>query len=449
MRQIILLLLFISCFSLTGCKQPMIAPIIFSDPNIEPFDRPSSLDAPNRFRIFYATDRQAKISKQGITSYTHKRSDLLTVGYTDLRFGPDGAWPRMLAGVRNLPGGELYLPRFFDAHPYGPMQIQMLDDHRPDVWFRQDTPAADKLIDELNEQLDHSKDREITLYFHGFNNSFEEAAMVTAEYDLYTGGLGPFILYSWPSYDSLWEYSHDRDSVRYTSSNARRLVELLSRRIRETDDAKRLRASKINLIAHSTGAEIVGSVLRELGLMTPRMDPNERLKHWNIGTVLLISPDISTDVARERLLKEDVWGMFEQMVVYSSKGDRALWWASAFLYQVARIGSIEEDQFSKADRKWLSRADNITVVDIDDQPYSGFIRHTHHRNSGAVASDIILSLRSSLKPEQRGLVRDEGRVLWHFAKDYHTRVTDAAKKVYSGDGSVADLGNTDNEVNAP
>jgi len=395
---------------------------MFEAGTIDPFaDVPQSQQS-NKLTLFYASDRVFNADKPPAKSYSRYRSDRLDLGQMTMTFGPDGAWPQIAAASRDLPEGKSYSPTFTRIERLGQLA-------QPD--YSPDHPPAEKLpsdgfINELETALGQSSGKTITLYFHGFKSNFAEAAYTAAEYDLYSGGLGPFILYSWPSYNSLFEYSHDRDSTRYTETHARRLIELLAGEI----NAGRLSARRINIIAHSSGAEIVGSVLRELSLLSRDLSPEQRKDKWHIGCVLMVAPDISTDVARERMLKEDIQGIFRQIVVYSSYHDNALGWASTVLYRTPRIGSIHDEQFSDADKRWLKQAPNIELIDIDSRPYAGIVKHTHHRFSPAVVSDILLCLRSDLPPEERGLVRSDGQILWRFADDYPHRVTQAAQKVY-------------------
>ena len=428
------LLFILILLPITGCKKPMVLPAIFEAGEVNPFDETRSGAHPNQFDIFYVTDRQYERGNEGKIRYTKGRADTLSIGRARLQFGGDNDWPHIVAEVRDQPGGKRYVPDLIAMSRIGSLDQQTRKGGRPGPWLDPESQAATEFIKDLNTSLTQSSGKAVTLYIHGFNTGFKQAARVTAEYDLYTGGLGPFILYSWPSYNDLFEYSYDRDSVRYTSSNARRLIAFLADRI----NAGKLDAKQINLIAHSTGAEVVGSVLRELALLSYQLTPQERAKRWRIGSVLLIAPDISTDVARERLLKEDVAGTFRQLAVYGSGRDKALRWASRVLYGTSRIGSINEADLSDSDRHRLAQAPQIALVDVDSAGTNGFINHAHHRFSPAVASDIILSLRTHLGPAERGLTREQGHAFWTFPKDYKQRATDAAIKAYAQDEKPID-----------
>lgn len=414
---------------LPACRRPMVVPTIFEDAAVDALaDEPAREANPMR-SLFYVTDRVGD-EADGDIRYTRQRNGAMEAGRINIQFGDDLTWQMVQDAVNGKDGDRLPRPtmtgieRFgmlssAGMHPHVPIHQQTAEDAKP-------SPAATVLIEQLNEAIKQSTGKAITIYIHGFNNSFKQAALTAAEYELLTGGLGPFILYSWPSYESLWEYSHDRDSVRFTSGHARQLLEFFAQEMA----AGRLEAEQIHFIAHSSGAEIIGSVLRELSLLSRELSPQQKQRQWRIGQVLLVSPDVSADVARERVLKEDLRGVFRQMVVYSSSKDRALRWASHILYRTPRIGSITEEDLTEEDRHWLKMTDRVAIVDVDSRSYGGIVHHSHQRFSPEVASDMILSLRTPLKPNERGLIRGDDQVLWRFPDHYDTLATEAAKAAY-------------------
>ena len=426
MYRLLLLLL----LTLPACQRPpMVLPTMFAAGRVDPLADVPEAERTQTLTFFYATDRRYDEDTTDWRQFGRHRSGDINVGQVTVRLAPKGDWSAISTAARGGEGAKRYSPRMTVLNRMGRLDmpgglpVSSADvDHEGD----QNNTVTSRFIKSLDAALDRSPGKAITIFIHGFKTDFKDAALSASEYDLYTGGLGPFILYSWPSYDSLWEYSHDRDSARFTTGHARQFVALLADEIR----ANRLSAEKINFVAHSSGAEVVGSVLRELALMFDELSPEERRDRWRIGSVLLIAPDISTDVARERVLKEDLRGMYDEIVVYSSRRDRALEWASRMLYRTPRIGSIRETDLTEDDRYWLGQAGNVALIDIDSQPNEDFVHHSHHRFSAAVASDIILCLRSDLTPEGRGLERDEGKLIWRFADDYTDRVTEAAVRVY-------------------
>lgn len=427
MRRLTLTLMLL--VALAGCQRPpMTVPGVFGSGELDPLADLPDAQRTNAVTLYFATDRVYDNAQDDWRTYTRRRGSGMDLGTIRVAFGPDDAWPSIVAATRGQRDGKQHRPRIEAIDRLGRLaRTTIAQPNATPAPANEPLPASpDAFIAQLNASLKQSPGKAINVYIHGFKVNFAQGALTTAEYDLYTGGLGPFILYSWPSYDSLFEYSHDRDSVRYTTAHARQFFEFLADQI----DAGKLDAQRINVIAHSTGAEVIGSVLRELALMSRDLSPDERKNKWRIGSVLLIAPDISVDVARERVLKEDLRGMYDQIVVYSSLHDRALEWAARMLYRTPRLGSVREQDFTEQDRYWLAQATGVALIDSDSAPYHGFVNHSHHRFSPAVSSDVILCLRSSLTPAQRGLVREPGKVLWRFAEDYSRRATEAAKRVY-------------------
>ena len=404
----------------------MVLPTMFEAGHVQPLSDTPKAWRTNDQRLFFVTDRQFDPDQGDFGRFTRDRSASMQLGHLQIDLGPKDAWQHLDAATRANPDGKRPRPTLTSIERHGNMRWDPAG-RAGGQPIASNTSAPERLfVDHLEKALQASHGQAITIYIHGFKNSFEKVALTVAELQLYSGGLGPFILYSWPSYNDLFEYSHDRDSVRYTTAHARRFVEFLANEIK----AGNLSAKKINLVAHSSGAEVVGSVLRELGLMSYDMTPEQRRERWKIGNVLLVAPDISTDVARERILKEDLRGMCDKIVVYSSQKDSALRWASRFLYRAPRIGSISETELTDADRYWLSKTQNVTLINVDTQPNGDPVSHSHHRYSSATLSDLLLSLRTDLPPDQRGLTRNEGAIIWNFSDDYKQRVTEAAKKTY-------------------
>lgn len=428
-----LLITLLAMNTLAGCRQAMVVPTMFASGQVNAVaDEPTDKAGTQR-SIFYVTDRLcARDNGDGNVRYGRGRNDSLEAGRVNILFGnKDTHWQTLSDSIHGGAGKTLLKPTISGIDRFGTLIAPRL---HPLIPYRrltreQSTPneAATKFITELNDAVNRSKGKSITIYIHGFNQSFKTAALTTAEYELITGGLGPFVLYSWPSYDSLWEYSHDRDSVRFTAGHARRLIEFFADEIA----AGRLQAKHIHFIAHSSGAQVIGTVLRELNLLSREMAPIKQAKTWRIDRVIMVSPDVSVDVARERLLKEDMQGTYRRIVVYTSPQDRALQWASRILYRTVRLGATSESDLDVADRHWLSVSKRVQIINADSAPYGGFVNHSHHRFSPDVASDIVLSLRTRLTPEERGLVRDTGDLIWRFPNDYKQRVTEAAAKAYA------------------
>jgi esterase/lipase superfamily enzyme len=96
----------------------------------------------------------------------------------------------------------------------------------------------------LNEALERTSKKEVFVFIHGFNNSFNVAAANAARLSFYTGC--PVILYSWPSAGKLYRYSVDECNNEWSQEHFNQLLEhLLS--------LKRSQGLQCNMVAHSMG----------------------------------------------------------------------------------------------------------------------------------------------------------------------------------------------------
>jgi esterase/lipase superfamily enzyme len=114
----------------------------------------------------------------------------------------------------------------------------------------------------VTEDYEHSKQKHVTLFVHGYNNNFQDSARRYASicenlYDT-TDSLGTCILFAWPSNGSTLAYMPDRADARDTASQFAEVLNLLYDWLLEkqneafADPSKACRA-KTSIIAHSMG----------------------------------------------------------------------------------------------------------------------------------------------------------------------------------------------------
>ncbi len=153
------------------------------------------------------------------------------------------------------------------------------------------------------------------VFIHGFNTTFEEAALRTAQigYDLEFPGAP--ILYSWPSQGSSTAYTVDENNVSWSEAN---LIEFLE------DIRERSGADDITLIAHSMGGRLLGNALKTLS-RDPSMagDPP-------FNEIILSAPDIDADVFKTQIMPA-MLELSRGRTLYASSEDWALALARRFL----------------------------------------------------------------------------------------------------------------------
>ena len=74
--------------------------------------------------------------------------------------------------------------------------------------------------------------------------------------------------------------------------------------------------------------------------------------------------------------------------------------------------------------------DNVSIVDVSlGQQTRGFdiTGHQYWHRHPWMSSDIILAMRTNLRPARRGLQTTETASLWYLSTDYPQRVQNAAR----------------------
>src|SRR5690606_3566442 len=123
--------------------------------------------------------------------------------------------------------------------------------------------------------------RDVLIYVHGFNQSFEQATLDAARLADGVKFRGETIVFTWPSRSALLDYIHDRDSAMWSRDALESmLVELIGHPA----------VNNIHLVAHSMGTMLSVEALRQIHA---RMGETAALK---IGAIVLAAPDIDIDV---------------------------------------------------------------------------------------------------------------------------------------------------------
>ena len=100
------------------------------------------------------------------------------------------------------------------------------------------------------QQLAQSRQKDIFVFIHGYNTTFEGNTTVAAELRHYLGADSVFISYAWPSRGKLLAYGKDKASARDSTRSFRLFLQFLA----DNTDAR-----KVHLIGHSAGAPSVSS----------------------------------------------------------------------------------------------------------------------------------------------------------------------------------------------
>jgi len=190
--------------------------------------------------------------------------------------------------------------------------------------------------------------RDVLVYVHGFNETFDSATTSYAKLVSGIGFTGAPVLFTWPSRASLLDYGTDRESAMWSRDA---LEDML------TSLAADPRVGRIHILAHSMGGLVTLEALRSIA------DRSGGLLAGRFGAIVLANPDVDIDLFKRQTKR--LAPLVPKMTVIVSGKDRALEISSKLAGGVPRVGA--------ADRAALDQT-GVKVVDATDFG-SGFFNH--------------------------------------------------------------------------
>ncbi|MCM2561987.1 alpha/beta fold hydrolase [Lutimaribacter sp. EGI FJ00015] len=205
-------------------------------------------------------------------------------------------------------------PGFNNPNPLREFTIAARNDARTEAVF------IDRIQDELRKRPPN--EREITLFVHGYNNSFLEGAYRMAQlyHDLDLPGVP--VHYSWPSAANPLGYTYDRDSVLFSRDGLEDVLRQLHR----------AGSRRIILVGHSLGTMLVMETLRQIEISDPGWADNA------LGGVVLISPDL--DVELFEMQASRIATLPEPFAIFVNARDRALALSARLNGRTERLGNL-------------------------------------------------------------------------------------------------------------
>ncbi|UVH55110.1 alpha/beta fold hydrolase [Variovorax paradoxus] len=181
------------------------------------------------------------------------------------------------------------------------------------------------------KQIDN-KQKVVLVFIHGYNNSFADAALRTAQLwaDLNLQGVPAF--FSWPSRSKTLAYTADEATIEYSEKY---LAQFLVRLREEVGDSQ-----PIHVIAHSMGNRALLRVAARL---------QDKLR---FGQVILAAPDVDADLFQDMASAYPY--ISERTTLYVSKKDKPVHF-SRKVHDMDRVGA--PPGFAKIDR-----IDTVEVV---------------------------------------------------------------------------------------
>ncbi len=374
-----------------GCQQQLMpTPNIYVGGRYELFDQlPEELTG-STIDLLYITDRAPETRKDGSLRYGYQRSPSLAFGSVLVEIGHNIDWETLVANstvskrsvslplnVRAINERGRLIPT---PLPLVEIDGELVDD--PQVLAVQ-RELASVFFEEVDRRLALASSKNAYIFVHGFNNTFEYAASVFAEFWHFGGRAGLPILYTWPagSPGMLQGYNHDRESGEFTIYH----LNQFNRHLAMVPELE-----KIHIIAHSRGTDVASSALREL-LIEERGAGNLLRETMKIGHVILASPDLDMEVVRQRFGAERFDTACERLTIYVSSQDKAIGLAEWLFQSKQRLGQLRPEDLTPEQRARLKEIDRVDIVDA--RVKTGFLGHSYYHSNPAVSSDIMLTLR--------------------------------------------------------
>jgi esterase/lipase superfamily enzyme/uncharacterized protein YegL len=320
------------------------------------------------YTVWYGTNRLPKKSGDESKGYSARRDT--TVHYGSCRvfipkshkIGSTGSpwWKRVLTGKDD----RLQL-----------QSIQALD-----------TTAYWRAISEHLASVNRDENFAV-VFVHGYNVSFEEAALRAAQIGFDLSIRSAMAFFSWPSQGTLKGYLADAAAIEASETA---ITDYL------IDFGNLSGAQTVHIIAHSMGNR---AVVRALHQIAERARRRSKAK---FGQIILAAADVDTDVFRQH--SAAVARMGQRTTLYVSTRDHAIG-ASRWLHDFPRVGLMPPVVVE-------SGIDTINVTNIDLTQ----LGHGYIADARDVLRDIYELIARGTPPRRRFGLRDartgDGRHYW-------------------------------------
>jgi esterase/lipase superfamily enzyme len=277
------------------------------------------------------------------------------------------------------------------ALSYGSCQVSIPESHvlaeveRPDIWKLEfhpdpekhivlqkvDSEAKAQFLKDVAGMVSASPGKEAFVFVHGYNVSFEDAAIRTAQLAYDFGFKGAPIFYSWPSRGSLFGYLDDETSVQQTAGNLKQFLE---------DVTASSGATVVHLIAHSMGNRALLQVLAELAA-----DPQFK-DFGKFSTVVFAAPDVDRDVFTQTV--QQIHKTQSKITLYVSEHDQALAASHLLFHKEPRAGEGGSDTIV------MQGLDTVDVSKLSTDA----LGHSYFGDNRSVVEDLLKFLKGQIAP---------------------------------------------------
>jgi esterase/lipase superfamily enzyme len=263
------------------------------------------------------------------------------------------------------------------------LRLQHVETQQRDAFF------AD-LSKVMQDAIDSGEEPHALLFLHGFNVSFEDAAIRAAQigYDLKVVGATAF--FSWASRGSALAYSADGATIEASEGAITNFL---------VDFSANCRAKKVHVIAHSMGNR---GLLRALQRIAANAEARSKVK---FGQIFLAAPDVDRDLFLELAHLYPAYA--ERVTLYTSNSDRPVHLSSK-LHAAPRAGYFIPYTVAAG-------IDTVAVPNFDVD----LLGHSYFAQAEGLLHDIYDLVRHNEAPAKRQRVeamQAEGIAFWKLRR---------------------------------
>lgn len=429
-----------------GCAekpQLMPTPNVYADGIRDPLPDVPEVYQTNTVDVLYLTDRKPeKDSTRDHMKYGFERSRSLAMGISTVQIGENVSWDELVKASKTskrqtkLPLSLVKTTELvrFPATPKTLVEIPSAPEREA---HPSTTPTAlevtiedDKHIgrQELQRRLALSPRKDVYVFIHGYNNTFEDAVETIGQLWHFLGRQGVPIAYSWPAGHGglLRGYTYDRESSEFTVYHLKEVLRAI---------ASIPEVQNVHIIAHSRGTDVASTALRELHLEYIGANKNTR-EQLKLATLVLAAPDMDVDVVMQRLVTARLGRVPGHFALYVCAKDEALGISNWLFSGAARLGKLHPDIFTPEELEAMRKIKTAQIIDAritDPGPYG----HSYFHANPAVSSDLMLLIRYGLSPGPERPLELDPHGFWYL-EDNYPQPTTKKSKTSSGSNAGSD-----------
>jgi esterase/lipase superfamily enzyme len=380
--------------------------------------------------VIYATDRNLDAATAQGPRYGYHRSKSLAFGTAQVTLAPQPQWRELVSESTLRERKRKYAVQLGQVREEGSFAF-VLDKLRPTRHgltptrqaYREIDAETEKFHDLLRQRLARTPQKDVFIFVHGFNTSFEDAVYRPAEVWHFMGRVGVPVAYTWPAgFPDLRGYAYDRESGEFTIFHLKNFI----RTVAACPEVER-----IHLVAHSRGSDVTISALRELHIEFQARGESTAAE-LKLENLVLAAPDLDEEVFMQRFAAENMLEAARRTTIYASGGDRAMSVADFLFASRRRLGSLAPRDFSPQARAMLAHLPNFQFVECKVKQDT--LGHDYVFSHPAALSDLILVLRDRRAPgfEHGRPLRHTAEGVWELDDQYLLGETPAVVRMNRG-----------------